>query len=802
MNSRPKNRVLFLSFFTIISHLVFISQAPVSQAANLVFSHRTISHGLGNNYIHCVFVVGNKVYAGTNGGGLSISTDGGATFTNRTTADGLGGNYVMGIHVVGSTVYAATTMGLSISTDGGATFTNRTTADGLGDNSLQDVFVDGSNVYAASFSGLEISTDGGASFTNRSTVDGLGDNSANDVYAVGSNIYVATMGGLSISTDAGATYTNRTTANGLGDNAVYNILVNGTSVYASTAGGFSISTDGGANFVNRRSGLGSNQARGAQKVGSTIYVATFGGVSISTNNGANFTNYPTGLGIDYLNDIFVVNSKIYAATFQGLAIYTPPPNVTSSTPNGDFGEDASISIEIQFAETVTVSGIPQLTLETGAIDRVINYESGSGTTTLTFSYLVQAGDSSSDLDYKTTNALSLNGGTITYPAGDNAYIILATPGAANSLSANKAIAIDAVAPVLSDSSTSTVTTAGVTLNFTTNKTGNYYYLVYSATQVSPTAATVYAQGSALAKGSGAATNGINSIAISSLNASSPYKVHFMIRDSFGNNSGVASLSFSTASAGGNSPVSQPLEPQPSLMLTANTKLQEIVSSRLTCTSGKYTYGLPGDMQPVIPTSIHYSIRIGSIIIEGGNNSQGSFSWEIADLPKKGLAVCDTVATFRGTIIFDSSERNGAAYYSAQGAMSEAIRTAESVLKNSLSDIPKIQEQEEKSAKLKRSSDRTLENLTYKKSKELLSIARAEGSMNSREYNSRYLAAIKSHISALRDISKTYDESLIRIPKMKSDLSISAYSTFERKSLEAKQNFAEALNHAGYGYFLG
>ena len=50
------------------------------------------------------------------------------TYTNRTTANGLGNNNVVGgVYVVGSTVYAGTQGGLSISTDGGATFTNRTT---------------------------------------------------------------------------------------------------------------------------------------------------------------------------------------------------------------------------------------------------------------------------------------------------------------------------------------------------------------------------------------------------------------------------------------------------------------------------------------------------------------------------------------------------------------------------------------------------------------------------------------------------------------------------------------------------
>jgi LPXTG-motif cell wall-anchored protein len=66
---------------------------------------------------------------------------------------------VFGVYTDGSNVYAATDGGLSISTDGGASFTNKTTADGLGSNIVYGVYVDGSNVYAATDGGLSISAD-------------------------------------------------------------------------------------------------------------------------------------------------------------------------------------------------------------------------------------------------------------------------------------------------------------------------------------------------------------------------------------------------------------------------------------------------------------------------------------------------------------------------------------------------------------------------------------------------------------------------------------------------------------------
>jgi len=79
---------------------------------------------------------------------------------------------------------------------------------------------------------------------------------------------------------------------------------------------------------------------------------------------------------------------------------------------------------------VNVTGTPQLTLETGGSDAVVNYSSGSGTNTLTFNYTVGAGHTSSDLDYKANNSLALNGGTIRDAALNNATLTLANPGVA------------------------------------------------------------------------------------------------------------------------------------------------------------------------------------------------------------------------------------------------------------------------------------------------------------------------------------------------------------------------------------
>jgi len=146
-------------------------------------------------------------------------------------------------------------------------------------------------------------------------------------------------------------------------------------------------------------------------------------------------------------------------------------SVSSSTSNGSYKQGQAISIQVNFSEAVTVAGAgtPQLTLETGATDRIVNYVSGSGTTALTFTYTVQAGDTSLDLNYQATTSLALNGGTIKDSVGNNATLTLPALASASSLAGGKAITIDTTAPTITTFSSSTADgtyTVGDSVNIT------------------------------------------------------------------------------------------------------------------------------------------------------------------------------------------------------------------------------------------------------------------------------------------------------------------------------------------------
>jgi hypothetical protein len=80
---------------------------------------------------------------------------------------------------------------------------------------------------------------------------------------------------------------------------------------------------------------------------------------------------------------------------------------------------------------------------------VASYASGTGTAILTFNYTVLDGQAATDLDYSSSAALTLNGGTIrNHFGGLNAVLTLPTPGDPGSLGANKNLVIDTRSPIV------------------------------------------------------------------------------------------------------------------------------------------------------------------------------------------------------------------------------------------------------------------------------------------------------------------------------------------------------------------
>ena len=210
--------------------------------------------------------------------------------------------------------------------------------------------------------------------------------------------------------------------------------------------------------------------------------ATNGALSSFTGSGTSYTATftPSGVGactIDVATNTFTdgaSNNNTAATQFNWTFDNVAPTvtNVTSTKADGSYKAGTLIPITITFSEAVNVTGIPQITLETGSSDAVVDYSSGTGSNTLTFNYTVATGHNSSDLDFWLANNFT-NSGTIKDAALNVATLTLAIPGATNSLSNSIALVITnapvatAQSVLVTEQTALTVTLSGTDPNGTT-----------------------------------------------------------------------------------------------------------------------------------------------------------------------------------------------------------------------------------------------------------------------------------------------------------------------------------------------
>ena len=178
---------------------------------------------------------------------------------------------------------------------------------------------------------------------------------------------------------------------------------------------------------------GNGTTVGTTTVNAVAGVATFSGVGITGTAGTAYT-------------LTFASNGLTSAT-QSITP-TPTPTVLavrSTAANGIYGVGDTITLAVQFSEALTLTGSPKLQLETGSNDQFATF-TGLGTTaitndTLTFTYTVQAGDSTPDLDQCSTSALERNEGTLKDAVGNDAILSLAIPGTSGSLAANASLTI-------------------------------------------------------------------------------------------------------------------------------------------------------------------------------------------------------------------------------------------------------------------------------------------------------------------------------------------------------------------------
>jgi hypothetical protein len=187
--------------------------------------------------------------------------------------------------------------------------------------------------------------------------------------------------------------------------------------------------------------------------------ATVSSGTVSITNDAHGTDGNQTITTNYTTSFTVSGMS------GGASADSTPPTISSIALSSSDVQNSTliagdvVSATLTMDEATTVVGTPYITLTVGSNSRNASYASGTGTTSLVFSYTIVSGDADTDGISIGANAVALNGGTMRDAAANNATITH------SAVSANSGLTVDNTAPtisslsVASDNSTVTVTFA-------------------------------------------------------------------------------------------------------------------------------------------------------------------------------------------------------------------------------------------------------------------------------------------------------------------------------------------------------
>ncbi len=167
--------------------------------------------------------------------------------------------------------------------------------------------------------------------------------------------------------------------------------------------------------------------------------------SLRSSGDLGFRNVSVTLRSLYASKISIVSLALFFVTGctpylvgtddLSLLIRTIPRvvSVGTTTVSGTYKSGTVIPVKVTFTENVVVTGVPQLELNVTP-QTLVGYASGSGSKSITFSYVVGSTDAVSPaVDYASVNALILNGAKIQSLLGVDADLQLPAPSSGESL---------------------------------------------------------------------------------------------------------------------------------------------------------------------------------------------------------------------------------------------------------------------------------------------------------------------------------------------------------------------------------
>jgi photosystem II stability/assembly factor-like uncharacterized protein len=175
----------FRTDLTRVAFLCIVSACVVAQAS----AQWTKTNGPFNSpKTGCFASLGTNLFAGTDSGGVYLSTDEGQSWSPVNT--GLTQKYVWALAFSGTNLIAGTSGGIFLSANNGL---NWSAVTGATSNGVSAFAVSGTNIFAGTNSGVYLSTNGGANWKAVNT--GLTNTQIRALAFIGTTLFAGTFGG-------------------------------------------------------------------------------------------------------------------------------------------------------------------------------------------------------------------------------------------------------------------------------------------------------------------------------------------------------------------------------------------------------------------------------------------------------------------------------------------------------------------------------------------------------------------------------------------------------------------------------
>ncbi|MFA5806204.1 MAG: T9SS type A sorting domain-containing protein [Melioribacteraceae bacterium] len=226
--------------------------------------------------------------------------------------------YITSIVTSGPNIYAGTNSGgLFLSTNNGDSWI----ASGLTDQSINSIAIIGTNLFAGTKNnGVFLSTNQGSNWVSA----GLSSYSVTALLVNGTNLFAGTYGGVFLSTNNGANWIAYNI--GLNNTNVHALAINGNYLFAGTDGGVFLSTNNGTNWIS--TGLSYKSIKSLIVIGLYVFAGTDGGEVLRTSNNGTNWNYCTGFSQRPINAL-VLNGNYLFSGSNGDGIFLSPNYGTS-----------------------------------------------------------------------------------------------------------------------------------------------------------------------------------------------------------------------------------------------------------------------------------------------------------------------------------------------------------------------------------------------------------------------------------------------------------------------------------------